>query len=152
MLNNNNKGNYDTDLLKAIKSLDKSNSTHLQTSENGYEEMANRIIEKYDDVNKLKNGFELKIKDENNPFNILIEPTKSVKGNGIENYNLSFASKFCADIAEQFETKNQYSKYDTIVKKALPIYIKKYLGKDIEYNIFHFTNKKYNQSNKFKNR
>lgn len=96
----------------------------------------NRIVEKYDDVKKLKNGLELEINDENNPFNILLEPTKSVKGNGLENCNLSFESKFCADIAELFETTNQYYKYDTIVKNFTYLYRKKSMqGCRLQYNL-----------------
>lgn len=117
-----------------VESVDRANDTHLNTAINGRKEMAKRVIANCKTLSDLKKALSknpfymnsgVKDVDPNHILHKLAEPLPAKKG-GIR-CNVSFASKFCQFASKILNAGYEYSKYDNIVSKALPVYIDKYL-------------------------
>lgn len=129
------KKEYKRFIDKLVKAVDQSNATHLTAAIDGRGEMAKRIIAKCITLQDLRNELLKKPFITNNgienvdPNHILYELAgKLPDTKGGFRCNLSFASKFCQFASKILNAGYEYSKYDNIVSKALPIYINEYLG------------------------
>lgn len=125
---------YDVIIPKVVSSIDRENSTHLNSDGCGRKEISDRIIKLCNEdnlIDSLKEG-NLEV------FKKILEKTKP-KNNGHKNYkgreNTSFASKFCHYacfyLFENSKKQDNYSIYDNVIVSVLPYYIKKY---EVEYN------------------
>ena len=124
-----NGGNFEECLLGAIVSIDRTNSTHLESAVNGRTKIKNIILNKCKNVDDLKN--ELNKDFHNNPKEHLIglmSVDLEAKKRGTVRSNLSFASKFCSYASIYLRTNLEYSKYDNVVASHLGDYIKLYLN------------------------
>lgn len=126
--------NYDYKqcVLGAVISIDRSNSTHLETTKNGRQKMADIISKKCPDLKTLKKELSKPFKATDNDHLISKMLNGGFNTNGKDMYYLSFASKFCSCAAECLNTKVKYSKYDDIVSKALPTYYEVYCGESVK--------------------
>ena len=122
---------YKEKIYQIVKSIDKENSTHLNADKiglknrkgtpEGYDEITNRICKYgFDELKeKLKN-----IDDRYDLVGEFAEKTEAGKR------NLSFASKFCQNMCfhlyKYTEYQDNYSKYDSVVKRIIPSYQKYY--------------------------
>ncbi|MDY6246878.1 MAG: hypothetical protein SPL83_06495 [Succinivibrio sp.] len=120
---------YEYIIKKVVCSIDRENSTHLNSDGCGIEEISKRLINdlgKDKLIDSLKNG-DLKV------FNEIQRETHPDK-NGDKKYkarkNTSFASKFCHFacffLFEDDELRDKYSIYDNVIASVLKYYIKKY--------------------------
>lgn len=119
---------YEYIIPKVVRSIDRENSTHLNSDGCGIDVISNRIIKLGKDklIDSLKKGdlevFE-KIQEKTNPNK---KGDKNYKGR----VNTSFASKFCHFacffLFEEDELRDKYSIYDNVIVSVLPYYIKKY--------------------------
>ena len=122
-----NGGDFEECLLGAIISIDRTNSTHLESAINGRMMIKNIIMGVCHNVDELKN--ELNKDFHINPKTHLIGlmsaemPAKKKSTRS----NLSFASKFCSYASLCLKTNLEYSKYDNVVASHLGDYIKLYL-------------------------
>lgn len=124
---------YEDIIPKVVSSIDRENSTHLNSDGCGRGKISNRIIKLGKDklIDSLKEG-NLDV------FETIQEKTNPNK-NGDKNYkgrvNTSFASKFCHFacffLFEDDKLRDKYSIYDNVIVSVLPYYIKKY---EVEYN------------------
>lgn len=153
-----NPNEYELCIQGAVISIDRSNPTHLETTNNGRKLMAERIIKKCPNIDTLRNELEVTFTadNENHLIAYMINPNvapslKSIKDNN-DMFYLSFASKFCSYAAEWLETKKQYSKYDNVVAKGLPEYIMAYLGKRVGKTRFQVNNGLLTSTEKYQNR
>jgi len=154
----NNPNEYKLCIQGAVISIDRSNSTHLETTKKGRKLMAERIIKKCPNIDALRNELEVTFTAENENhliaymINPNVEPSlKSIKDNN-DMFYLSFASKFCSYAAEWLETERQYSKYDDVVAMGLPGYIMAYLGKKVGKMRFKVNNGFLTSAEKYRNR
>lgn len=113
----------------AVEAVDRENSTHLNADTVGRNEITNRIaeIEKVALVDYLKRPDATGLK----LFQIIYKKTHAASG---ARSNPSFASKFCHYacfyLFEGKDEQDNYSIYDNVLKKVLPLYISFYgLGK-----------------------
>lgn len=117
-------------LINAISAVDRDNSTHLNADKVGKEEIFNRLFAYGKDrlLNSLANG-DLELID------LIAAPTHptgvSQNGNKYKaRINLSYASKFCHYACFYFfegkKEQDNYSIWDSVVTKALPLYIRHY--------------------------
>lgn len=113
-------------LKGVIVAIDRTNSTHLEASEDGRQTMFEII------VNKCQNVYDLMCElDKVNadgtvlPASLIIEMSNGIKASGKEGFwrNLSFASKFFAYADLNLNNKTRYSKYDNIVSNHLHYYV-----------------------------
>lgn len=126
--------NKDTAILKdtpknavyeAVCAVDRENSTHINADKVGRDEITARIsnLTIRDFIKYLKNpkGLEL--------INLIAQKTSSPNGKRYRT-NLSFASKFCHYacfyLFAGLEEQDNYSIYDNVLKKVLPLYAKKF--------------------------
>lgn len=147
----NDSSKYQDCIWGAVVSIDRSNSTHLETTLNGRYEMAKRIFEKCPNLESLKSELskEFFSRDDDHLIAVMLkEGLKSIKDDK-DMYYLSFASKFCSCAAECLGTNPKYSKYDGVVSAALPEYYKAYCGEDKKKCEFKVN---YNASDKYRNR
>ena len=112
------------DIIKgAVESVDRENSTHLNADKCGRQEIIKRLYE----FNKERLLECLKNPDDMDLFNEISKITSASKG---ARKNVSFASKFCHYacfyIYEDTEYQDNYSIYDSILKKVLPMYLEYY--------------------------
>ncbi len=128
-------GVFKTNILGAIIAVDRSNSTHLQASENGRKAMRDIICSKCKDLVDLKREMEKPLTADEHLIFLMSKPMNA-KGKSGKRSNLSFASKFCTSAAKFLNCKERYSKYDGVVAKALPLYSKVYLDQDYKKNYF----------------
>lgn len=111
----------------AVIAVDKENSTHINSDGVGREQLSNRIMSRAqalkDILSNIDSGLEF------------IEEIAALTTNVDEEHkartNLSFASKFahyaCFYLFDEEDTRrDNFSIYDNVLNKALPIYIKKY--------------------------
>lgn len=109
---------YRNIISETVKAVDRDNSTRINTDHCGREEITNRIsnILPKDLIKRLKTA-DLEL------VNIISARTSAQAGARV---NLSFASKFCHYacfyLFEGLSEQDNYSIYDNIVKKALPLY------------------------------
>ena len=123
---NNYKGklSFEKVVENVVRYIDKENTTHLNADTVGRGEMKKRIVhckDKLIEYLKKPNGTELKL------IHILSERTDASKK---ARCNLSFARKFChyacLYMFKGLPEQANFSIYDRIVKKALPIYCEFY--------------------------
>lgn len=118
-----NKKTFKNVVLDAVKAVDRENSTHLNADRTGIDEITNRIFEKRADLVKyfgdVSKGFEL--------IDCIKKKTNPTTKKGRANY--SFATKFCHYGSFFFfndDRKDNYSIYDGVMEKKLPLYLKMY--------------------------
>ncbi|MBO4733823.1 MAG: hypothetical protein J5662_05015 [Clostridia bacterium] len=125
---------YEKFIEELIETVDRVNVTHLSAAVNGKAEMKKRIINKCKDLQSLKNALsknpfingKVRDVDPNHILYKLAEPLPAQKGG--TRSNVSFASKLCQFASKILNAGYEYSKYDSIVAKTLPVYIEHYLG------------------------
>lgn len=121
---------YEEIIKNTIIAIDNENSTHLNSDKIGRNAVKNTIlgIQKYELKEYLKAP-----SDEYKLINIIQKPQTYKEKN-----HLSFASKFChyacLCLFSNTEYEDNYSIYDSVLKSALPKYIKRYLNKEINEN------------------
>lgn len=123
-----NGGDFEECLLGAIISIDRTNSTHLESAVNGRTAIKDIIMSVCKNVSDLK--AELNKDFNNNPKQHLIglmSDEMAAKKSGTKRSNLSFASKFCSYASIYLKTELEYSKYDNVVASHLGDYIKLYM-------------------------
>lgn len=119
------KKEYQDIISNAVKRVDITNSTHLNGDNAGWTEIPERIskIPKKTLVKYLKDpkGTDYKL------YEIIKAKTSAPKR---ARENASFASKFCAEaclnLFKGTKYEDNYSKFDNVVKKALPYYAQYY--------------------------
>ena len=120
---------YDVIIPKVVSSIDRENSTHLNSDGCGRKEISDRIIKLCNEdnlIDSLKEGnlevFDT-IQEKTNPN---INGHKKYKGRE----NTSFASKFCHYacffLFEEDELRDKYSIYDKVIASVLPYYKEMY--------------------------
>lgn len=121
--------NYEQVIKNLIIAIDNENSTHLNSDNIGREVVKNKLlkISKKELVEYLKNPngcYEL--------VNLIQSPIEIGEKN-----HLSFGTKFCHYTCQYLfkgsEIEDNFSIYDNVLKNALPLYVKRYLGIDIDY-------------------
>lgn len=123
---------YEYIIPKVVRSIDRENSTHLNSDGCGIEEISKRIIALGKDklIDSLKNG-DLEVFEE---IQKITHPNKNCDKKYKGRKNTSFASKFCHFacffLFEEDELRDKYSIYDNVIVSVLPYYIKKY---EVEY-------------------
>ncbi len=128
-------------IKNVVKALDRENSTHLNSDRTGIDTMTDRIcrIKKADLVRYLKNPVETNYK----LLHTLAEkttPAKKSKNNAklVGRRNPSFASKFCHYacffLFDGKKEQDNYSIYDSVIRKALPQYMEYYKVADRNLN------------------
>lgn len=134
---------FPTALLGAIIAVDRSNSTHLESSISGRLSMRDRICEICNNLQDFITEIEKEFYSEDNMhlISILSAPIPAKGKNGVR-LNVSFASKFCDYASIYLGCQRKYSKYDDIVSAALPSYAKIYLNRDLKKNEFKVDNSK----------
>lgn len=112
-------------IYDVVCAVDRENSTHINADHVGRKEIADRIADLTikDFLMYLRNPENLEL------FNIIAAKTKYVEGKN-HRTNQSFASKFCHYACFYLfsgeKTQDNYSIYDNILKKNLPLYAEKY--------------------------
>lgn len=121
-------GDFKKCLSEAITEIDKINSTRLEAGVNGRNEMVKRVLSLCNNVEDLKREL-LKEFSANDEKHILYKLTDKIKAKNRDGYryNLSFATKFCSYASQFLEIGDNYSKYDSVVAKCLPLYSECYL-------------------------
>lgn len=111
----------------AVIAVDKENSTHINSDGVGRKQLTNRIMEKAKSLKEILSNVDsgLKFIDE------IAAITSGVDADHKARTNLSFASKFahyaCFYLFDEDDSRrDNFSIYDNVLNKALPIYIKKY--------------------------
>ena len=151
MAKDNSKYSYEECVLGAVISIDRSNSTHLETTQNGRKEMAKRITKRCPDIESLRRSLltPFKSSEKDHLISCMIRTGfKSIK-DGSDMYYLSFASKFCSYASSYLGLEIDYSKYDNVVAKALPKYCMTYCNEKVGKTTFLVKN---NVTEKYKNR
>lgn len=123
-----NGGNFEECLLGAIISIDRTNSTHLESAIDGRTKMKNIIMRKCHNVKELKEELnkDFRVDPKNHLIGLMCQELPA-KGKESTRSNLSFASKFCAYASLNFKSSIEYSKYDNVVTSHLGKYIDVYL-------------------------
>ena len=141
-------GNFEECLLGAIISIDRTNSTHLESGVDGRRVIKDIILKKCKNVEKLKK--ELNKDFQTNPKEHLIgimSVDLPAKKKGTNRSNLSFASKFCSYASICLNTQIEYSKYDNVVASHLKEYVEAYLNRsDIKNCEFKYDSDRKNKS------
>lgn len=131
--------NYEQIIYHLIVSIDNENSTHLNSDKVGREEVTKRVlnIDKDKLIDYLKNP-----KEDYELVNIIQKP--NIKD---EKNHFSFATKFCHYLSlflfNGEDVEDNFSIYDSILKKTLPKYIKRYLNEDVKEKEYENDYKKY---------
>lgn len=131
--------NYQEVIKGVVYSIDRENRTHLNSDNIGRRTVVERICK----IDKKQLKEYLKDPRKNNYELIdIISATKEYekKKEKGEHYHFSFATKFCHYLClklwENTDYEDNFSIYDSVLSKALPIYIKEYLGKDIKEDVY----------------
>lgn len=111
----------------AVIAVDKENSTHINSDGVGRNQLTNRILEKVNELKEILSDIESGVKF----IEEVAAITSDVDANHKARTNLSFASKFahyaCFYLFDEDDPRrDNFSIYDNVLNKALPIYIKKY--------------------------
>jgi len=112
-------------ILATVCAVDRENSTHINADQVGREEIADRISDLTikDFLTYLKKPEKLEL------FNLIASKT-SYDGGKKHRVNKSFASKFCHFACFYMfsgeESQDNYSIYDNVLKKVLPLYAERY--------------------------
>ena len=138
----------ETSITKICQQIDKENSTHLAVS--GHKKNPIKFDDKNNENNQgvkiivdkiIKiNNFENELKKSNPKLVDIIADAVD----GISKF--SFASKFCHFMCYNYFDDcraDNYCIYDKIIRRNLPVYVKRYLGKDVttrqyeeDYNVY----------------
>ena len=116
---------YYKTIKRTIEAVDRENSTHLNADRCGREEIARRIYNFGKDklIECLKNP-------EHGDLELFHAIEKKTSAEVRARYNPSFASKFCHYacfyLFEGTEYQDNYSIYDSILRKNLPMYLEYY--------------------------
>ena len=116
---------YDEIIKGAVEAVDRENSTHLNADKCGRQEVTKRIC-RFD-----RNEFVKCLKDPDyNDMALIREISRITSAEERARSNLSFASKFCHYacfyVFEGTEYQDNYSIYDGVLKKVLPLYLAYY--------------------------
>ena len=119
------------DLEKAIRLIDKENSTHLIVSRNDKKKDAKHDTNKQGIIITVNSMMNEGLEDLGNSIKegkkeIVLKIANYVKGR----FNISFASKFCAYCNRYCFGKDDYSIYDSVLASILPYYAYVYLGEE----------------------
>lgn len=112
-------------IYDVVCAVDRENSTHINADNVGRREISDRILNLTisEFINYLKKTQNLEL------FNIIAAKTSYADGSNYRT-NQSFASKFCHYACFYMfpgeNTQDNYSIYDNVLKKVLPLYAKKY--------------------------
>lgn len=111
----------------AVIAVDKENRTHINSDGVGREQLTNRILAKAQSLKSILSNIDSGLKF----IEKVAEITTGVDEEHKARTNLSFASKFahyaCFYLFEEDDPRrDNFSIYDNVLNKALPIYIKKY--------------------------
>lgn len=123
-----NGGDFEECLLGAIISIDRTNSTHLESAVDGRLKIKEIILNVCNDVDDLKRELnkDFLVNPKQQLIGLMSVEMDAKKKN--KRSNLSFASKFCAYASLCLGTGVEYSKYDNVVASHLGDYIKLYLN------------------------
>lgn len=130
---------YEEIIFHIIVAIDNENSTHLNSDKIGREAVKKRIlnIDKDKLIGYLKNP-----RKEYELIDIIQNPEDVDEKN-----HLSFATKFCHYLSlflfKDEDAGDNFSIYDSILKKTLPKYIKRYLNKDVKEKDYENDYRKY---------
>lgn len=117
---------YEEIIKGAVAAVDRENSTHLNADRQGREVVTRRIL----DIprEELKESLRNPDYDNMKLFTAILERTAEVGEHG--RCNPSFASKFCHYacfyVFEGTEWQDNYSIFDNVLKKVLPLYLAKF--------------------------
>lgn len=123
------KGTHYKDIIgEVVYAVDRSNSTHLNADGVGIKEITERIYNipksKLLEFLRFPDNAELKLID------IIAKKTHPTEKNKKARANISFASKFCQEACfwmfENTKYQDNFSKYDNVLKKVVPLYAKHY--------------------------
>jgi len=111
----------------AVIAVDKENSTHINSDGVGREQLTDRIMTRAQSLKEILSSIDTGLKF----IEDIAEITTGVDAEHNARTNLSFASKFahyaCFYLFEEGDPRrDNFSIYDNVLNKALPIYIKKY--------------------------
>lgn len=111
----------------AVVAVDKENSTHINSDGVGRKQLTERIMTKVHSLIEILSNTESGLQF----IEHIAEMTTNVDEKHKARTNLSFASKFahyaCFYLFEENDSRrDNFSIYDKVLNKALPIYIKKY--------------------------
>lgn len=116
---------YEDIIKRAVEAVDRENSTHLNADKCGRKEIIERLC-RFDRAELMKC---LKYPDYGD-MKLIREISRRTSAAQKARTNLSFASKFCHYacfyIFEGTEYQDNYSIYDGILKKVLPLYLEYY--------------------------
>ena len=116
---------YEDIILKAVESVDRENSTHLNSDKCGRQEISERIC-KFEREELIKCLKDPDYRD----MKLIREISRITSAEHKGRTNLSFASKFCHYacfyLFEGTEYQDNYSIYDGIMKTVLPWYLEYY--------------------------
>ena len=134
--------NYETYLKNCIDEIDRTNSTHLESTIDGREKMFNIIKKHCPTPRDLRKAVKVNPSKENrnNLFYELCVTMDNHKGDKAN--NLSFASKFIS-YARKFLNNNDtsFSKYDKVVSRKLSLYENIYVDRSIKVVASKYENK-----------
>ncbi|MBR5939766.1 MAG: hypothetical protein IKZ88_00785 [Neisseriaceae bacterium] len=120
-----NEYSYEEIIKYAVESVDRENSTHLNADGHGRSEITDRLkkFNREELIECLKNPDYKEMK-------LVKEIAKKTSAEKKPRENISFASKFCHYacfyIFEGTDYQDNYSIYDNILRKALPLYLDYY--------------------------
>ena len=111
----------------AVSAVDKENSTHINSDGVGREQLTKRIFDRARSLKETLSDVDKGVKF----IEELAAKTTVSDGKHKARVNLSFASKFahyaCLYLFEEGDARrDNFSIYDNVLNKALPIYLKKY--------------------------
>lgn len=113
---------YDVIIKGAVEAVDRENSTHINADKQGRSEISSRIIE-FDREELIKCLKDPDYKD----MKLIREISRVTSASYRARCNPSFASKFCHYacfyVFEGTDYQDNYSIYDSILKKVLPFYL-----------------------------
>ena len=138
----NNPDDYDECLMKTIELIDRTNSTHLESTINGRKRMFDIIRNYCYTVNELKDAVCVNPTqfDCDNLFYRMCETMLNHKGDKAN--NISFASKYIAYSRKYLNNNDvSFSKYDSVVSQKLSLYENIYVDSNIEIDVNKFKNK-----------
>ena len=142
---------YDKCLKKVIERIDKVNSTHLVSLEDGINEMYKIIKDCCSNVDELKKAVCKNLSDTkytNLLFYKLLVPIKIIKKVSKAN-NISFASKFISNARYYLNGGDwSFSRYDKVVSEMLSYYEKIYVDSNTKISKSKYKNDSNSRKNK----
>lgn len=118
---------YQEVVSNAVSAVDRENSTHINADGVGRAELTSRLLQltKKEFMDLLKNP-----KADYKLINILSAKTHPTRANAYARVNYSFATKFChyacMGLFEGLDEQDNFSIFDNVVAKAIPLYTTMY--------------------------